>query len=46
MPAVPVASVPIVVQPEVPFAEYWNATESMPAPPSLGVAVRLTVPET
>src|SRR4051794_18510380 len=45
-PAVAVVSVPIVVQPVVPLAEYWKATESMPAPLSLGVAVRVTVPDT
>src|SRR5665647_1992797 len=38
-PAVPVLSVPIVVQPVVPSAEYWKATDAMPAPLSLGVAV-------
>ena len=29
-----------------PSGEYWNATDAMPAPLSLGVAVRVTVPET
>ena len=41
----PVLSVPIVVH-VVPSGEYWNATDAMPAPPSLGVAVSDTVTET
>jgi len=41
-----VLSVPIVVQPVVPSAEYWNATDAIPAPLSVGVAVSDTVPRT
>jgi hypothetical protein len=43
-PATPVVSgAPIVVH-VVPSGEYWNSTDAMPAPLSLGVAVRCFVP--
>ena len=43
VPEEPVESVPIVVH-AVPSGEYWNSTDAMPAPESLGVAVTFTVP--